>query len=101
MRAEIIHGWTIFRANLESNLLSSASSSDAAELQLARYSLGAGDPLPAGLADVQITGGSDGGTVGDFASALDRTYCGTMSAEFDAVQVREELSSIMPQYILK
>ena len=67
-------------------------STDAAELQLARYGLSAGEPLP--------DGGGGGGTVADFASALDRTYCGTMSAEFDAVQV-SELSSIMPQYILK
>ena len=63
----------------------SASSSDAAELQAARYGFGAGDSLSADLA----AGITDGATVGDFVSALDRTYCGTMSAEFDAVQVSE------------
>ena len=70
---------------LSIHFLFSASSSDAAELQADRYGFAAGDAIPADLA----AGMTDGATVADFVSALDRTYCGTMSVEFDAVHVSE------------
>ena len=60
-------------------------------MQASRYGLAASDPLPAqpDLAGItSVTDGQSDATVADVATALDRVYCGTMSVEFDAVEVR-------------
>jgi len=78
-----------------------SSSSDAAELQAARYGFGGGDPLPTDHpADHPLSAMIDGGgaTVADLVTALDRTYCGTLSAEFDAVQSELEREWLWKRY---
>ena len=66
-------------------------------MQASRYGLAASDPLPvpSDLAGItSVTDGHDNATVADVATALDRVYCGTMSVEFDAVEVRNSSGGI-------
>lgn len=65
----------------------SPQSSDAPDLQLWRYGLDASErvALPSGISAVAVEGED---TVANVASALDNTYCGSMSVEFDNVEVR-------------